>query len=189
MRSEPMQAPCGEMVVNLAQELRSNQPLLTAIAGPAVTLSLVMRGGEGAIAMTREDLSRILMNLTRNAVEAMSGGGGLEIALEEADGRLSLTFRDTGPGITPEAMERIFHPGYTTHLPGFEAADGRSAGARDAGCTEGDRWPVQHRGLGLAIVRSLVSAARGEVWAANREDACGAVFTIEFPLRKKRGAG
>ncbi|HTJ29494.1 MAG TPA: ATP-binding protein [Acidobacteriaceae bacterium] len=185
----------GEPVANLADELKVNRGLLAAVAGQGVTVELAITGGYAPVEMTREDLTRVLVNLTRNASEAMASSGRLEIALGEVEDRLSLSFSDTGSGIAPDAVSRIFLPGYTTHIPqAAESAEGRNTGSGNTGSlngpiAEGDRWPVQHRGLGLAIVRSLVTAARGSVWAANREDCRGAVFTVEFPLRQPRGAG
>jgi signal transduction histidine kinase len=168
----------GELIQSLAAELAASRSLLMAVAGHGVTVGLSMAGGHRAVSMTSEDLTRVLVNLVRNAAEAMPAGGHLQIALEERADALSLTLTDTGGGIAPEAMESIFMPGYTTHVPV------RTEGAG----TEADHWPVQHRGLGLAIVRSLVAAAGGRVWAANRCDARdghgqGSVFTVEFPLR------
>jgi signal transduction histidine kinase len=123
--------------------------------------------------MTREDLTRVLVNLTKNAAEAMPGGGHLQIDLEESAESLSMTFTDGGPGISPEAIETIFTPGYTTRV---------NVEAEQAGQAPVVAWPLPHRGLGLAIVRSIVAAAGGAAWAANRRDGCGAVLVLEFPL-------
>jgi len=186
-------------VENLAEELRANRNLLAAMVGHAVTLGMSIRGGARPIAMTGDDLTRVLVNLARNAAEAMPGGGHLQIALEEGPEFLTLSFADNGPGIPEHALESIFSPGYTTHIP-------LELDAEDAVCA----WPAQHRGLGLSIVRSLVSAAGGSVWASNRgggrngagelpgvtegvarevaQAGCspprGAVFLIEFPCHR-----
>ena len=167
----------GEPIENLAEEVHSNQHLLTAVTGHGVTVGFEIRAGKRPLEMTREDLTRVLVNLARNAAEAMPGGGHLQIVLEETADALILSFTDTGRGLAPGMAERIFAPGYTTHVSLAEQEKERISGA----------WPVQHRGLGLAIVRSLVAAAGGSVWAANRNDGPGAIFTAEFPLRKGRG--
>jgi hypothetical protein len=192
-RSGDRQALASEHTVeNLAEELQANRNLLGAMVGHAVTLGLSIRGGARPIAMTGDDLTRVLVNLARNAAEAMPGGGHLQISLEEGPEFLTLSFTDNGPGIPPHALESIFSPGYSTHVGLDLDRDAASA------------WPVQHRGLGLSIVRSLVAAAGGAVWAANRmadpagsntgADAVrcaghgdsspphGAVFLLEFPL-------
>ena len=153
--------PYGPPVANLAQELQANEHLLVALAGSRIRIDLSISGGQRPIAMTGDDLTRVLVNLTRNAAEAMPCGGDLRIALEEGPEFLSLTFADNGPGIPEGALETIFSPGYSSHA-GLHPA---SAAAPEP---DSRAWPVRHRGLGLSIVRSIVSAAGGSIWAANR---------------------
>jgi signal transduction histidine kinase len=184
----------GQIIRDLACELEANRNLLTAIVGHAVTLGMSIRGGARPVAMSSDDLTRVLVNLAKNAAEAMPGGGHLQISLEEGAEYLTLSFTDTGPGIPVLALESIFSPGFSTHI-----------GIPSAQDAESSAWPVQHRGLGLSIVRSLVTAAGGAVWAANRirgtgnfepaargaaesgqaataASTTGAVILVEFPL-------
>ena len=190
----------SQPVESLADELRANRNLLCAMTGHAVTIGLSIHGGDQPLEMTREDLTRVLINLARNAGEAMPDGGHLQIDLEETVKGLTLGFTDSGRGIPPEALETVFSPGYTTHLtpdPALadsahtDAAHGDSPheGSERWDPAQGPQpaqWPAQHSGLGLAIVRSIVAAAGGTVWAANRHDSggavVGAVLTLEFPL-------
>jgi signal transduction histidine kinase len=193
----------SQPVESLADELRANRNLLCAMTGQTVTVGLSIRGGDQPLEMTREDLTRVLINLARNAGEAMPGGGHLQIDLEETEKGLTLGFTDSGRGIPPEALETVFSPGYTTHLSPDPTQEEPACGDRTHGDSPhedsaqwdlGDpsqgpqpaQWPAQHRGLGLAIVRSIVAAAGGTVWAANRHDSSGAVvgaiLTLEFPL-------
>ena len=184
----------GKWVENLAEELLANQNLLDALVGPAVTLGVSVLGGQKSIAMACDDLTRVLVNLARNAAEAMPAGGHIQIALEEGPDYLAITCADNGPGIPEEALETIFSPGFSTHVVLDRDSDGGSC-----------EWPVQHRGLGLSIVRSLINAAGGSVWAANRKlepggsheisgvsqsnlNARGAIFTVEFPLPEAASA-
>jgi two-component system sensor histidine kinase KdpD len=67
---------------------------------------------------------------------------------------------DEGPGIPPDALERIFDKFYRLHGP-----DHQPAGT----------------GLGLSICRGFVRAMGGDITAANRQDRSGAVFTISLP--------
>jgi len=103
----------------------------------------------------------------------MTQGGRIRIGLREGETAggaapsLVLTVEDNGPGIPEAALEKIFSSGYTTR--GREAAAGG--------------WPQNHRGLGLAIVRSIVEGAGGRITAANRAQG-GACFTLELPVRK-----
>jgi signal transduction histidine kinase len=197
--------PRGRPVADLAGELRDNHNLLSALVGPGITIGLSISGGQRPVAMAGDDLTRVLVNLARNAAEAMSFGGHLQIALEEGAEYLSLSLTDNGPGIPEAALETIFAPGYSTRAGLTFASD--SEPASDASSRA---WPVQHRGLGLSIVRSIVTAAGGSIWAANRSGAPahdtsqpagdsgqnaeavfqetpalqGAVFVIEFPLNQ-----
>ena len=183
MRSNSRPAlTAGKQVENLANELEANRNLLAAMAGPAVTLRMSIQGGAIPVNMCGDDFTRVLVNLVRNAAEAMPGGGHLQIALEEGPEYMTLSFTDSGPGIPKSALESIFSPGYSTHI-----------GFQQAGDAEVCTWPRQHRGLGLSIVRSLVNMAGGAIWAANRiaeaggssekrPSTCGAVFLIEFPI-------
>ncbi|WP_263357107.1 ATP-binding protein [Acidicapsa ligni] len=180
-------------IENLAEALLANQNLLSAVAGPRVTVtasvSASVVGVKLPIEMTGEDLTRVLVNLVKNAAEAMPSGGHVQIALEfVGEGgvragaeKLRLTVSDTGPGIPAAALRTIFNAGYTSRYANTEsqASDGL--------------WPAQHRGLGLSIVRSIVLAAGGTISAANRvggkrdigENLLGAEITLEFPVKGK----
>ena len=103
--------PRGRPVADLAGELRDNHNLLSALVGPGITIGLSISGGQRPIAMAGDDLTRVLVNLARNAAEAMSFGGQLQIALEEGAEYLSLSLTDNGPGIPETAMEAIFEIG------------------------------------------------------------------------------
>ncbi len=165
----------GEPIASLADELMANRNLLGALAGPAVTVGLSLSGGYRPIAMAGDELTRVLVNLVKNASEAMPEGGHIQINLVEKPETLLVTVADTGCGFPATDLEAVFAPGYSTHID------------LDA---EEDRFLPQHRGLGLAIVRSLVTATGGRVWAANRpeslsdaeeEPSTGAMVWIEFP--------
>jgi signal transduction histidine kinase len=150
-------------VESLAQELAANRNLLTALAGPGITLGMSVSGGRHPVAMTGDDLTRVLVNLVKNAAEAMPHGGHMQIGLEELGSRLHLTVEDSGPGIPETALPHIFTAGYTTHVP-LDSEDRESEDSDPLA----ELWTTPGRGLGLAIVHSLVTAAGGRVWAANR---------------------
>lgn len=159
-------------IADFADELEANRNLLDAIAGLGVAVSMQIRGGAAPIRLHGEDLTRILVNLVKNAAEAMHGSGSVHIRLEERraqDGPtwLALTVDDTGPGIPARMREKVFEAGYTTHA----VASGG--------------WTAPHRGLGLAICRALVESAGGHMRAASRR-APGARFLIELPVRTER---
>ena len=161
-------------IEDLAAQVLALRNLLAALAGPAIEVVIAVEGGAQPVRLTGEDLTRILVNLVKNAAEAMPKGGRIQIDLHEtqaAPGDISwmmLTVEDNGPGIAHRALGCIFESGVSTHNPGRAQSDrGQS--------------PVQ-RGLGLAITRSIVEAAGGRIHAANR-DPWGACFQIELPVR------
>jgi signal transduction histidine kinase len=103
-------------------------------------------------AQTRE----ALWNLLVNAVEAMSSGGVLEVAVRgTGDGAVEVIVSDTGKGIRKEDLARIFEPFHTTK------ADGT--------------------GLGLAIVQRIIDAHGGEV-SVSSDEGRGSAFRLRFPL-------
>jgi signal transduction histidine kinase len=184
---------------SLAGEVKANQRLLSALAGPGVSISITLAGGSEPISISAADLSRVLINLTRNAAEAMGGKGRISITLEQAGPEqaghelvadqlsprsrdmLRLTFSDSGPGIPASALETVFSPGYTTHLgPGTYGQDDPTESlAYDFEAVGAQGRDLQvGRGLGLSIVRSLVASAGGTVRAVNH--AAGSAFASSF---------
>jgi signal transduction histidine kinase len=110
----------------------------------------------------RVQLQQVVMNLILNAIEAMSavqaGTRELLISIEQNQtDDLLVTVRDSGPGIDPEHVERLFEAFYTT----------KSCGV----------------GMGLSICRSIIDAHGGRLWADVHEPR-GAVFQFTVPSGK-----
>ena len=126
------------------------------------------------VRLTGEDLTRVMVNLVKNAAEAMPAGGLIQIVLRERPAAagtvegLVLTIEDNGPGVPAKTLQSIFASGYSTHARGGNGEEG---------------WAATHRGLGLSITRSIVEAAGGRISAGNCADQ-GARFEIELPLRR-----
>jgi len=111
----------------------------------------------------RERLRIILENLVQNALEAMPGGGTLSVSLARRDETsVCLSVTDTGGGISPQDMEHLFEPFYTSK---GVLASGQSTNA----------------GLGLAVVHGFVNEMGGTVTAAN-VPGHGARFDVVLPL-------
>ncbi len=106
-------------------------------------------------------LRQVVSNLFSNAVKFTPLGGQIEVELRPADSFIELQIRDTGMGITPEALPHIFER--------YHQADATS-GQRRGGL-----------GLGLALVRQLVEAHGGMVTAESKGKAQGATFTVKLP--------
>jgi signal transduction histidine kinase len=168
----------GETVDDLGAELRGMRPLLAAIAGPAIAFEIETMPCGGRTWLSREDLTRVMLNLVRNASDAMPDGGKLRITAQYGGGlsfldageipdarprSVAISVEDTGSGIPDELREEIFKAGFTTH-------------------TKRANWPeIPHNGLGLTIIRSLIEAAGGTIHAAS-SPAGGARFELELPI-------
>jgi len=108
-----------------------------------------------------ERMQQVFWNLLANAVKFTPAGGTVDVFLERNGSLAEIRIEDTGPGVPPEFLPRIFER--------FSQADGSST-RKHGGL-----------GLGLAIVRHLVELHGGTVSAANRE-AGGAVLSVKLPI-------
>ncbi len=118
---------------------------------------------EGDDATTLSDaelLKQVFMNLMLNAAQAMPDGGQLTVCSAVANAEVVYRFADTGPGISDEALPRIFTPFYS----------GREKGT----------------GLGLAIVQNIVDTLGGRIEVQSRRSE-GTVFTVILPLEAPAG--
>lgn len=123
-------------------------------------------------------LAEALAALVANAQEAMAAGGTLRVSGQRQDlgpddprglapgAYAHLAFRDTGPGLAPEALARAFEPYFTTK----------------------PRTSARGTGLGLAVCEAVVRAHRGRAWAESRPGA-GAEFHLLLPLAAEAGPG
>lgn len=127
----------------------------------AVTLSADVPPDLPPVAGDRGRLHQILSNLVRNAIRHTPEGGIVVIAAGQDADRVVLSVSDTGEGIAPEDLPRVFER--------FYPAD-RSRGRETGGA-----------GLGLAIVRELVELMGGSV-AVESEPGQGSRFTVSLPI-------
>ena len=108
----------------------------------------------------RIQLQQVILNLMINAIEAMSGISDAPRELivgsaKDASPRVLVAVRDSGPGLNPASVDRLFHAFYTTKPQGM--------------------------GMGLAISRSIVEAHGGRLWATANVPH-GAVFQFTLPI-------
>jgi signal transduction histidine kinase len=158
--------------VSLAAILRETLPFLRALLPTTITLEahLPTEGSEVLADVTQ--MHQIVMNLGTNAGYAMRDTGGrLEVRLEAIDvdaagaathpvlrpgPYVRLTVRDTGPGIPPDALARIYEPFFTTKEVGHGT------------------------GLGLSVVHGIVESHSGAILVESLRDQ-GTTFTIYLP--------
>ncbi|MEW9697908.1 ATP-binding protein [Paenibacillus sp. SI8] len=108
-----------------------------------------------SILMDQDKMIQMLLNLVKNACEAMDKGGIITIKLSRSHHDATLVIEDTGPGIPSELLENIFHPFYTTKESGT--------------------------GLGLSICHKIVQDHQGTL-EVESPPLQGARFIITFPL-------
>jgi PAS domain S-box-containing protein len=118
-----------------------------------------LAGGLPPIEGDRVQLQQVMLNLVINAVEAMSGTidgpRELQISTRKTDpGDVLVAVRDSGPGLAPETLERLFDAFYTTKTTGL--------------------------GLGLSICRSIIESHGGRLWASANQPH-GAIFQCTVP--------
>lgn len=118
-----------------------------------------LRTGMPLIEVDRNQIKQAFYNVIRNAFQAMKVSGILRIKTDMDDTHLFIRFTDTGGGISPENMSKIFDPYFTTKASGS--------------------------GLGLLIVRRIVREHGGEVIIVNTEGK-GIELTIRLPFRDRR---
>ncbi len=100
----------------------------------------------------------VFRNLITNAIQAMPGGGRLTIGVRLENGTLYATVSDTGHGIPPDALDKIFQPLYTTKAKGI--------------------------GLGLALCKLIVEAHDGTISVTSAVGK-GSTFTVALPARER----
>ena len=102
-----------------------------------------------------EQLGNVLLDFVVNAMQAMPTGGTLEIITRRENGTIHVLFRDTGLGIPPENMEKIFNPFFTTKKGG--------------------------NGMGLSIAHRVISGYGGDI-SVESVPGKGTAFDISLPV-------
>jgi PAS domain S-box-containing protein len=130
----------------------------SAIMRNGVSVRTRLVGGLLPVHGDRIQLQQVVLNLTLNAVEAMGSGGAgareLSISSEQDHTGILVAVRDSGPGIDPKHLDRVFEAFYTTKSEGT--------------------------GMGLSICRSIIDAHGGRLWVEANEPR-GAVFRFTLP--------
>lgn len=111
-------------------------------------------GGPAQVLGNAERLKSCLSNIVINALQSMPQGGRLTAQIKKADGQVEISVRDTGVGIKPDDLAKIFDPYYSTKQSGF--------------------------GLGLAVTRKIVEEHQGSV-SAQSQPGEGTTFIISLP--------
>jgi signal transduction histidine kinase len=148
-RPQPLKADLGEAVRDLLDfvrpELQAGGVLLESRLDPAVP----------PLSFDPAQIRQLLLNLVRNAREAMPGGGRLEVVTRTEGGLALIEINDSGPGIPSERLQRIFDPFFTTKERGT--------------------------GLGLALAQEIAQEHGGQLTCASTVGV-GTRFKLKLPL-------
>jgi two-component system, LuxR family, sensor kinase FixL len=182
--SEPLMRQASEQALRAGAMVRQIREFVSHVEGPrtvwradglvdsAMALALVDAGssgilvereagaGDAAVKVDSVQIRQVLANLLRNAVESMAGNeasGEARVRIStslRSDGAVEFAISDTGPGLSPEVLEQLFQPFFTTKPNGM--------------------------GIGLAVCRRLIEANGGKIEAENVPGA-GAIFRFQLP--------
>jgi NO-binding membrane sensor protein with MHYT domain len=129
------------------------------LAKNSVSLQTQLASGLPLVEGDRVQLQQVILNLTVNAIEAMNevSEGSRDLLIRtslDTPGEVTITVRDSGRGLKPENLERLFEPFYTTKPTGM--------------------------GMGLSICRSIIETHGGRLWATANVTQ-GASFHLSLP--------
>ena len=143
-------------------------PLKDTLTEAARSLAPVAEGAGVAVSidcaadlppLRSSTLYHVVLNLIKNAIEAMPGGGCIEVRARSLPDAVVLSVADTGPGISPDVRAHLFEPFFSVKATG------------------------QGTGLGLVICKDLIEKQGGSITAANRPEG-GAEFTVTIPVAR-----
>ncbi len=126
---------------------------------PHIALDQQLEFSLPEIPLDEGQVQQILINLLMNAIQALDNGGKIYLKTERAAGRVVVSIKDTGCGMSREQVAKIFEPLYTTKPKGI--------------------------GLGMSIVKMLVEKHGGRIHVESREN-IGTTVTIDFPANGQR---
>lgn len=124
-------------------------------AKKGVSITATVAGEQ--VAMSRDALTQVILNLTLNALDAVPANARIAIAASSEGAVTRITVDDSGPGIAAEHGPKLFEPFFTTKPAGIGT------------------------GLGLSVCESLVTAAHGSIEAGTSPTLGGARFSVRLP--------
>jgi PAS domain S-box-containing protein len=150
-------------VIDVAEVVSSSVDVVRAAAdAKGVELQTVINPEAGSIRGDSGRLQQVMWNLLNNAVKFTPRGGRVYLTLRRVDSKVEIEVADTGRGITPEFLPRIFE-----RFSQQEGSNSRKAGGL---------------GLGLAIVKHLVELHGGTVAVHSDGEGTGTTFIVRLPL-------
>jgi len=152
MDLEPIDSDPGEVVREIAEFMKPEAE------GAGVMVEVSIEENLPLVLIDKRYMKQAILNLVKNALAAMPGGGKLELSVSRVEDEIRISVEDSGTGIPEEQLPKIFEPYFTTKENGT--------------------------GLGLTIVFKIVKEHRGEISVQSRPGQ-GSTFTISLPVPQK----
>lgn len=121
-----------------------------------ITLRYFFEQGLANIVTDASQLQQVFLNILNNAIDAIGQDGVISISTRKNNGQVVAEFADSGPGLSPDSIKKLFDPFYTTKTPG------------------------KGTGLGLSISFSIMQRLGGDLKAENGKEG-GSIFTVMLP--------
>ncbi len=168
----------GELVTNLKNFSRLDRTRLDAFdinKGLDSTLNIAKHMFKEGIQIVRNygvlpqiqcapsQINQVFLNVVTNAVQAMNGKGTLKLNTRASGGQVAISFEDTGCGMTPEVLARVYEPFFTTKPAG------------------------KGTGLGMSIAQQIVQEHGGRIQATSQAGK-GTQFVITLPVQQPAAA-
>jgi signal transduction histidine kinase len=141
---------------DINRELEGTLALLENVLSPGVTVRTDLAELPDVVCFP-SNLNQVFLNILINADEAIDGGGTIVISTRDDSPRVRVSIADTGRGIAPDHVDKVFEPGFTTKGSGVGT------------------------GLGLAICYQIVRDHNGEI-RMDSEPGVGTTVTIDLPV-------
>ncbi len=143
---------------NIAHVIESSIEYLKKRTSAKIVYQFINNVGNCDIPLNTELFSWVIENITKNAVDAMEGGGTLTYTLNLEKGRVIFDISDTGKGIAPNKQKAVFKPGYTSKKRGW--------------------------GLGLSLAKRIIeNYHKGKIFVLKSELKKGTTFRIILPAQ------
>lgn len=170
-------ARCKKIVAGLLNFARKNQvnyqlvnlrelaehSVAGVVVPASITVSVIDKTTNPHAMLDAEQMTQVLTNLIKNAVDAMPEGGAIEVILEDNLGDVSVVIKDTGVGISNQDRAQIFEPFYTTKGIGLGT------------------------GLGLATAYGIVKMHKGQITVESNNDPAKGPTGTSFKILLPRG--
>ncbi|HEY7707800.1 MAG TPA: HAMP domain-containing sensor histidine kinase [Gaiellaceae bacterium] len=157
LKLEVREQPLGDLISGCLRGMQAEA------AARRIRLEARLDPADPQVRMAPEKVERVLLNLLTNAVRHTPADGAVSVVVEPNSDHVVVAVEDTGTGLAPGAVERMFERFW-------RADDSRTTSSGGAG-------------LGLAIAQGLVHAHGGTIWAENRSSG-GARVAFTLPLAK-----